>query len=270
VIPVILIHNGFQDYVKYSILQASKYNHVYLISDVNPLLDIDEFKWFDIEEYMYDFENFRLNYMHLNTTPYSFELFCFYRWLILKNFMTKNNLDVVFYIDSDVMLYVDVEYEWDNYCEFDMTLSHRTAAISSFMTLRGVTNFWGSCENIYANKDTYDFQKIKSHFDIRQLHKLPGGVCDMTLFEHFHYNAGLGGGPGRIGEMMHIIDNCTYDHNINAEDQDFEMKNGIKHVKFNIIHPYVYNKRLKRNVLFKALHCQGGAKSLMKDLYDLS
>jgi hypothetical protein len=270
VIPVVLIHNGYSEYLEYSIKQACRNNEVFLISDRHPNVHDDSFKCFDIKDYFHGFENFRLNYMHLNTTPYAFEVFCFYRWLILKNFMEKNDLDVVFYIDSDVMLYTAVEYEWANYCQFDMTLSHRTAAISSFMTLRGVTNFWESCENIYANKDTYDFQKIKSHFDIRQLHKLPGGVCDMTLFEHFHYNAGLGGGPGRIGEMMHIIDNCTYDHNINAEDQDFEMKNGIKHVKFNNTTPYVYNKRLKRNVLFNALHCQGGAKSLMKGFYDFS
>lgn len=44
-IPVVLIHKGFQDYVKYSIQQANKKNHVYLLGDTNPNLALDNFQF---------------------------------------------------------------------------------------------------------------------------------------------------------------------------------------------------------------------------------
>jgi hypothetical protein len=82
---------------------------------------------------------------------------------------------------------------------------------------------------IYKNKDGYPFKKIKSHYTIRQQSGLGGGVCDMTLLEFFHYHSEYGGGPGRVGEMMSIINESTYDHNINAEDNDYDFVNNVKH-----------------------------------------
>ena len=42
-IPVILIHKGYPEYLNYSILQALKNNKVILISDINPKIEHDDF-----------------------------------------------------------------------------------------------------------------------------------------------------------------------------------------------------------------------------------
>lgn len=264
-IPVVLIHKGYQDYLKYTLQQASKDNKVYLLGDTNPKIEKVEFV--HINTLSDGFDNFKNNYVHLNTTPHDYELFCYQRWFILRNFMKQNNLDVVFYVDSDVLLFVNVNDEWPKYNQFEMTLLHRTAAISSFLTYNGLNNFCNLLDSIYSDKNGYAFKKIASHFKVRKECGLAGGVCDMTLLEYFHYNAESGGGPGRVGEMMIISDNSTYDHNINAKDQDFSFKNGTKEIKIINKQPYVYSEKLKKDIKFNSIHFQGGAKHLISSVY---
>jgi hypothetical protein len=157
------------------------------------------------------------------------------------------------------MLYVDINEEYKKYEQYDLTLLHRSAAISSFFTKQGLDNFCNFLMNCFTNKQSYNYQKISSHYHVRQKFNLPGGVCDMTYFDFFHYMDDGGGGPGKVGEMMSIIDDATYDHNINVPDQYFDF-NGIKNVKIKDGFPYVYHHKLKKDIRFNSLHFQGGAK----------
>jgi hypothetical protein len=266
-IPVIIIHNGKSDYLNYSILQAIKNNTVYLISDITPEITHEKLHHVDISSLINDsYKEFISVYQHLSTNPYQFELFCFLRWFILQEFMKKYNFEIVFYIDSDVLLYVDVNDEYKKYNQFDITLLHRCAPVSSFMNMHGLNNFCNFLLNTYKNKNSYNYEKIASHFFVRQKHSLGGGVCDMTLFEFFHYHSDVGGGPGKVGEMMTIIDNSTYDHNINAEDQYFDF-NRIKNVIFIHGMPHVYSKKLDKMIKFNSIHFNSSAKVLMSEYY---
>tara|TARA_R110000744_G_scaffold45433_2_gene100901 strand:+ start:5373 stop:6194 length:822 start_codon:yes stop_codon:yes gene_type:complete len=268
-IPVILIHNGCQDYLTCAINQALKNNPVHLIGD-GSLTGIghENFNFEKIEDYKDECNEIRSVYEHLNTTPAEFEIFCYQRWFILKAYMKKNNLEKIFYIDSDVLLFTDVTKEWKKFDQYTMTLLHRSAAVSSFITLEGVENFCNLVLSTFRNKSRYEYKKIASHYHVRNQCGLGGGVCDMTFLEFFHYDDAAGGGPGRVGEMMQIIDGSTYDHNINTPDQDFEFKNGIKNIKIINGIPFVYNTRLEKNVKFNSLHFCGGAKNLMRSVYE--
>jgi len=269
VIPVVLIHRGFQDYLQYSILEACRKNQVILLGDVDPKIDDKNFTFTNPNGLMQDVDKFSQLYIHMNTTPISYELFCFTRWFNLRNWMVNNGVEVAFYIDSDVLFFEEANTEWKKFSQYDMTLLHRTAGISSFVTLKGIHNFCDMLMKIYSNKNSYDYNKIASHFDVRRKFGLPGGVCDMTLLEYFHYHADYGGGPGRVGEMMAIIDNETYDHNINVPDNDFEFQAGLKRTKLDELgNIYVHNNKLKRDVKFNSLHFQGSAKGLMKGFYE--
>ena len=59
---------------------------------------------------------------------------------------------------------------------------------------------------------------------------------------------------------MSIINDSTYDHNINVSDQYFDF-NGIKNIKIKDGYPYVYNHKLNKDIRFNSLHFQGGAKN---------
>ena len=183
--------------------------------------------------------------------------------------MKNKKLNSIFYIDSDVLLYINVEEEYEKFKQFDMTLLHRCAPVSSYFNDLSIHNFCKFLLNTYENKNSYAFEKIASHFFIRQKHNLPGGVCDMTLFEYFHYHSDIGGGPGKVGEMMTILNDSTYDHNINVEDQYFSFKNGIKEFKFIENIPYCYSNKLKKYIKFNSIHFNSGAKILMKDYFKI-
>lgn len=267
-IPVIFIHKGYQPYLEFTLKKALEKNNVTFISDNIPPFFNPKLKLENYNKLSQGFDNLKNNYVHLNTTPFDYELFCFQRWFILRNYMKKNNLDVVFYVDSDVLLFCDVNEEWEKYKQYDFTLLHRSAATSSFITMRGIDSFCDMLENLYSDKNSYLFLKMESHFNVRQKCGLPGGVCDMTALELFHYNDDIGGGPGRVGEMMQIIDDTTYDHNINTPDQDFEFENGVKKVEIINKLPYILNKKTNKKILFNCLHFQGGAKNYIKQIYD--
>lgn len=264
-IPTIFIHNGYQPYLNYTINQSCKYNKTILIGTHN-LINNNNLKFAPITDYSKYLQSFIEIYEHKSTNDYNYELFCFLRWFILKEYMEINQLKTIFYVDSDVMTYVNPELEYDKYCQYDFTLLHRCAAISSFFTKNGLDNFCNFLMETFKNKNSYDYVKIKSHFEVRQKFKLPGGVCDMTYFDYFH-NLDNGGGPGKIGEMMSIIDDSTYDHNINCEDQYFDFENGMKKIKIKDNKPYVYNHKLKKYIKFNCLHFQGSSKGLISNYY---
>jgi len=267
-IPVILIHKGYQDYLGCAINQALKNNPVHLIGDTIPPITHENFKFENLNEYCLECDEFRSIYEHLNTTPVEYEIFCYQRWFILKNYMEKQNLDKIFYIDSDVLLFVNITEEWKHFDQYILTLAHRSAGTNSFITLEGVTSFCNFLMDTYKNKNSYNYKKIASHYNIRREFGLPGGVCDMTFLEFFHYCADCGGGPGRVGEMMQIVNDSTYDHNINAPDQGFSFKNGKKDFILKEGIPYIFNNTLNKEIKFNSLHFQGGAKNLIRSVYD--
>lgn len=263
-IPVILIHSGFQDYLKYTLLQACKDNNVILIG-THDYIKHKNLTFYNIEDYTLYCNEFVQLYEHKSTNGYDYELFCFLRWFILKDFMETHHLETIFYIDSDVMLYVNVTDEYPKYSQYDMTLLHRCAAVSSFFTKQGLDNFCKFVLNTYENKDEYNYKKISSHFDVLQKSKKDGGVCDMTYFDFFHYYD-EGGGPGKVGEMMTIIDDATYDHNINTPDQYFDF-DSIKKIELINHIPYGYSHKLKKKIKFNSLHFQGGAKQYINQYF---
>jgi len=255
-IPVIVSHLGNQPYYARVIEQAKKYNEkVFAIGDMDPPSNCF------LGHYLESSEKFCSIYEHLSTNSRKIELMCFERWLILKDFMEKNRIEISFHIDSDVMLYANVTEEFNKFEQFDFTLSHRCCGSNSFFTLKGLKNFCDFLMNFYQNKNSYDYDRIAAHYHTRQKHGLPGGVCDMTLLQHYSYLH-----CGKIGEMMHIIEGSTYDHNINESDQYFRMDQGVKDIVFVGDTPSCYQESTGKNIQFKTLHFQGPAKKFLLNL----
>lgn len=268
-IPVIFIHSGNSFYLEHTILQACKYNQVILLGndDIKNKISHDNLSFYNFNDYTKYVPEFASIYEHLSFNGFEYELFCFLRWFMLKEFMETHKFDTIFYVDSDVMLYVDVSKEYPKYDQYDFTLLHRTAGISSFVTKKGINNFCKYTTNIYSNKDSVDYAKLTSKWKLHQKFNLSGGVCDMTLLDGFHYDDVAGGGPGRVGEMMTIINNSTYDHNINVPNQDFDYDGNIKKIEMIKDIPYVYNHNLNKLVKFNSLHFQGSAKKYIKNYF---
>jgi len=257
-VPVILLHRGPQEYVKYVAEQARRFdNEVFVLGDASVSC-----RTHDINDYDMDM-SFRSVYEHLSTNSFEIELLCFTRWFALYEFMRSHGIETCLHIDSDVLLFCDVTDEYKkNFSLYDLTLTHRCSGHSSYFTTMGLAKFCSFLLKTYSEKQSYDYEKIASHYHIRRKHNLPGGVCDMTLLEYYSYKI-----CGSVGEMMHIVNESTWDHNINDTDQGYKMRDNVKDVEFHFEHmPFVQHP--SGLIRFNSLHCQGPAKSLILRLCD--
>jgi len=270
-IPVVLIHRGCKSsfYLPFTVKQALKNNIVYLIGDDNPEIDGLNFINFSELSYQRNFQMFKDVYTSLGSND--IELFWIERWFVLLSFMNRYKIDIVFYTDTDVMLYVDVNAEWPKFKQYDMTVVHRHAASSSFITLKGIKALCTAFIKIYKDKNSFYYHKLVGHFNAHKQSGLPGSVCDMTIIDLFHSSEDIGGGPALVGEMMHILDDSTYDHMVYGGNQVYETDDsGFKKIKFINKIPYVYNQKLQKDIKFNCLHFQGPTKNRIPEIFEQS
>ena len=263
-IPVVIISKslgGSHSELPLVVDQAKKYNQeVFLIGDEgNAHCCPDNHE--SMFNYYEDVEKFESLYTHLSTNPFGIEQFCFSRWFILRNFLRKNNYEGAFYMDNDILLFVDVSEEYKKVKHLYCTLSGRTSGHASYWSLKGIESFCDYLLEVYSNKSSYEFDRLSSHYSLRKKHGLTGGLCDMTLLEHFaRYRC-----PHLVGESS-IADPTGsepyYDHVI-QQDEGFEFENNRK--VFIIKEGKPYSKHMATGVYlpFATVHFQGSNKPLM-------
>lgn len=133
-LPIVLIHRVDDSYLSYSLQQAKVSNPespVYLIGTAaNQKYAAFGIRHAMIDAYMRTASAFAPNYKHSHVMSYEYNLFCFQRWFLLRDFMRHNQIPSCCYIDSDVMLYEDVskpiysdfmmEFVWTNFVNLDI------------------------------------------------------------------------------------------------------------------------------------------------------
>jgi hypothetical protein len=87
------------------------------------------------------------------------------------------------------------------------------------------------------------------------------GISDMILLNEFRSL-----NPSQIAELSAIIDNSTYDQNINFAEH-FEMENGIKKIIWIDGKPFGRHVKSGNLIKFNVLHFQGRSKVSIKDYF---
>jgi hypothetical protein len=268
-IPCVFIHLNDTRVLHKTIPQALKFNKNIVVIGDEPVseycksVDVDFINYTDL--YSDELNEFDSNYVHMSSNTPWIEKFCFLRWFMLNEYVKQNNLETIFYSDSDVMLYCNISNEWKKYEQFDASLIHRSCGSTSYFTKTGLDNFCKYTQETYRDKNSFRFTDLFFKYENHKKNNEPGGVCDMTLLDRFHYADTFGGGPARVGEMTHVIEDSAFDHNINVDDgvYDYDTDRGIKNIEFINGIPFCYHKNLKRNIKFNGLHFQGKAKQLL-------
>ncbi|HPO49251.1 MAG TPA: hypothetical protein PLO89_02905 [Spirochaetota bacterium] len=262
-IPIIFVHRSNSDYLKYSLSQAKYFSpnsEVILIGDESN----DAFPFirhFLITDYFESAANFAKIYEHLSFNDRDYELFCFQRWFIIKDFIEKNGINDFLYLDSDTLLFCDANEEFVKYRNYDFTICNKMSPqFTYFSSRKSLVSFCAYVENLYSNEKMRErlLAKFKKHRD----ENLSGGVCDMTAFREYNRDY-----PNRVFEALSVVDNSTFDNNLNfPEGYEFDVKNNIKKVYYKRKLPYCKSQNGLK-IRFKGLHCQGGAKKLMYKLF---
>ncbi len=258
-IPIITIHLADREHLGWVLAQARQSNpqsHIFLIGDYSS----NHYKFVDHEDigsYFQEAEKFKKIYRHFSHNSLTYELLCFQRWFVLKSFMEAQKIDKCLCIDSDVMLYADIEEEQKKFSCFDLALYKKWIPHCVFVNnLKTLSEFCEFLIALYTNSS--NLERLELEFKNYPPDK---SICDMTAFHKFcNLNS------SRIGDLSIIINDSTYDNNINSPEE-FEMYNDRKNIFFREKQPFCRQLSLNKEIKFNALHLQGYAKRYVEEYF---
>jgi len=131
----------------------------------NGILDINKFE-------------FTKNYNHYSTNSYDYELFCFLRWFIIKDYINSldEEYDRIYIFDNDTLIFDNL----DNY-DFDMThnpyMSYCGCPAFTIINKKLLNDLCDTILNIFKDNDEecINFSKIHA-----------GVISDMGIFSYLH------------------------------------------------------------------------------------
>jgi hypothetical protein len=258
-IPVVFIHKGNSSYL---------YNTLYQLRQTNPLvkmylLGTEESRVYEplaetilIGSLSEEADLFAGVYKHYSTNSESFELMCIQRWLVLKAFMIKKDIRRCLYLDSDVLVYEDVQRLSDAHAHVGMTLCG-ISGHTNFVDRNVLIDFCAFIFDRYAGADA--LSALEKHYHAFVAKHGAGGVSDMTLLTMYAEK-----NPQKVENIYFSNGLPTFDPSLEVGEEYFEMENGQKKILFNDSKPYGFLKAEQKPVLFYTLHFQGAkAKSMM-------
>jgi hypothetical protein len=270
-IPVVFTHRGGQEYVRVAIKQARQWNgRVVLLGDgSNAGWDVEHHAIAD--HFGADAERVVGYYEHMCSNPHDFELYNLQEYFVLREFMQRQALPVIFACDSDVMAYADLTEEERKHGDYLAVYSipeeqweyrWSASAHSVYWTFSGLCDFCDFVEATY----TGNLDKLREKWRWHQENGVGGGVCDMTLLWLFYVE-----NAGRVHDICRVVGGAAFDHNIRAAENafpgEYRMDGGLKEVRWRGGQPYCWHLELERWVRFAVLHFQNGAKPLMQEYY---
>lgn len=257
-LPILIIHQGDNEYIKYSLKQLKFSNpnsDVFLIgTNANKRHCPDNIKHVLIDDFIYSalefskiFQQIDKSFSNSNNKKCfipidDYNLFCYQRWFILRDFMQANNLSKCCYLDSDCMLYTDIN--------ISTYKSLQTNWIGIF-NMDELNNFCSFIEKHFS--DNYLLEELLK-FTIGITHTFVSDMALLWLFNRFPEN------KFKLGYFNEsFFDQNIHDHNIyfTGHFPELEMAEGKK--KIYLISNELYCKNLIINQFAKvnSLHFQG-------------
>jgi hypothetical protein len=259
-IPVVIIHRGDSAYLPAAIFQLQHTNpksEIYLIGDEGNKRYDELLSHVDIRQFSKSADQFKNIYKHFSTNGYEFELICIQRWYILNDFLKKKNIERCLYIDSDVLVYCDIDTAQKKLQQFGMTVSGISAHTNFINSSVLLDEFCQFVTDLYSSERSND---LAIEYDSFLKKHDAGGISDMTMFTKFRSYR-----PESIGDLaVPQKDNSVFDITLDTI-QDYEFQNGVKRVVWRSGMPTIYNKHLNSSVTFNTLHFQGKCKSKIYD-----
>lgn len=275
-IPVIFYHTGNQEYLKVALEQCRKYNQsVILLGDISNQILAEQTgcQWHDAS--IYDekpaWKQFSSGYVGMSSNDYAFELNCFRRFFVIREFIQQSQIDRFVYLDSDILTYCDFsELEQFQTADSGMSVPKEQSEFGwvancgiSLWNKKSLDSFLNYCIDIYENHLELLEEKWKYHEE----NQVPGGICDMTLQYLWFKN-------DRSRAKINLVDrengmNGVMDFNVNLATncyrQEYEMNSYIQIKKIEIRDGKAFlRSRTGECIRVFAVHFLGPAKQYMK------
>lgn len=271
-----------QEYIKYCIAQAKKYNEkVVLLGDKYNKAWCEE--WYNADDFITDkWKKFRKVFENFSTYPDAWAEGIFKRFFLILEYLECNHLENCVIIDSDVLLYLNVsEYEPFRHCKVaaetplsqDLSmlpegngLCWKTCAGFSFFTIEGLREFTDFCIDIYTNHKDLLMKK----WNVHRKYGLYGGVGEMALLYLWVQSLPK-------GEYLNLLqddaNHCVFDNSV-GESHGY-LKNQYEYIKRLCVkklhwedgRPYCYTNDKHEKTWFLNLHFVDITKVFMEGIY---
>lgn len=273
---IVFVHTGYSPYLEFTLRQAraaSPESEIVLLGNATN----DRFPFvrhIDIQSgpYVEAVEDIRASYVHMSTNREAFELACFERWFILRQWMQETGASDALVFDTDVMLYAsETEIRSRFSHEESLALCLPPDPGGYVWSASAHASYWGvEAVNAFCAfvMQSYTEEAIRTSLEDKWTwHReegVAGGVCDMTalyLFAQTH---------PEVHNLLRSESGVAFDHNINvaanAELNEVEMEGHIKQVHWDNARPYSLRQDGDR-VRWLGLHLQGQAKAHIPKFY---
>tara|TARA_Y100000389_G_C17437674_1_gene506542 strand:- start:376 stop:1242 length:867 start_codon:yes stop_codon:yes gene_type:complete len=277
-IPVVIIHEGYKEYLKINLEITGKNNKIYLIGDksVKCLERLHNVTFVDINKYRNhsQIKNLHKHFINYSSNNPYFEWICFQRVFILELFMKGFNISSLFHVDSDNILLHDINtYKFTKNIAYCCCKNYHTHRMSNsihcgLLNIEFCKEFKQLYTDIYVNKSKYNLieDKIKFHSGSNGTY-INGGICDMTLY-YLLANEKL----CDVQNLLNLNNGYVFVNNINNGEGDlakeqYLLENNIIKVSKNTTTKknLIYDKIKNKEVDIFNIHFQGGAKMLLNE-----
>ena len=217
-------------------------------------LGITQVPWSDYGD---EAERFAGSYIHRSSHGRDFELVCLQRWLVLESWMIANNRNKVVAMDSDILVFTELESVLESVPKKGMGYVHDSAHFAWIPDVADLTAVCDVIRDAYADPE---------HRLIEEMHRShlaksdQGGVSDMSFFQYLASN-----GTDLVHDIRgpHGAREWNCDVTMNDGVGGFVMDGGVKKIRWIKSIPHGLRRKDDSWVPFATLHFQGAAKSLM-------
>ncbi len=269
---IVIIHTGFAKYLIYTLKKLRETNkdaNIFLISN-REYKEYSKYSTFvDISKVIKEQSiNFKNSYIHLGKSDPNYEMFCMQRWIILKDFMKEYSIRECMHIDSDVLIFSNLEKALKPFYNYDISLTNNLALTMYIKDVKILEEF--SRYLLFKYTDKNEINKLKSMYydnSYRLNNGVAGSISDMDISREFFSNQNLS-----IGNLSQIQNDSIFDLAIIYGEPEFEMlkkeKYSIKKIYFENDIPFCnYNKNEEsKKIRFHSVHCLIWTKLYIKRL----
>lgn len=273
---IVFVHTGYSPYLEFTLRQAhasSPESEIVLLGDsVNDRFQFIRHVDIRTDSYVEAVRDIRTSYVHMSTNREAFELACFERWFVLKQWMQETETSEALVFDTDVMLYASeakILSQLPPNAALGLCLppdpggfAWAASAHASFWSAEAVQAFCTFVLQSYTQAPMR--RSLEDKWAWHQDRGVAGGVCDMTALYLFAQTR------SGVHNLLQPKQGAAFDHNLNvaanAEPDEIEMNGRIKRVRWDDEGPYSL-RRTGDRTRWMGLHLQGQAKAHIPKMY---
>lgn len=268
---IVIIHMGFAKYLLYVLRQIKITNpnsEIFLISDKENKKYSKYSTFVDISKIQsLESKSFKENYIHLGKSSPNYEMFCMLRWIILRDFMREYNIKECLHIDSDILIFSDLNKALNPFSNYKISLAHNLALTMHIKDIEILDEFSKYLLFKYTNENELNKLKDMYYKTDRINNGVAGSISDMDISREFFSRV-----KEPIGDLSQIVNDSIFDSAIVYGEPEFEMlkkgKYKLKKIFFENKEPfcnYVLNGENKK-IKFHSLHLLTWTKLFIKKL----